>query len=103
MINFLEETLNVLTEHGKNEEDVLWIGRGFDEYSEKKYKTSWNDFRTKANFTYNNGYGIEKIPMDMVIVGSDFWLERHSYDGAEWWEFKSVPKEPPVTKDIVIR
>jgi hypothetical protein len=27
-----------------------------------------------------------------MVIGSDWWLERHEYDGSEWWEFKSLPK-----------
>lgn len=27
--NFLEETLACLRQHGKTEEEVLWVGRGF--------------------------------------------------------------------------
>lgn len=26
-----------------------------------------------------------------MVVGDDWWLERHEYDGSEWWEFKRLP------------
>ena len=29
-----------------------------------------------------------------VAVGDNWWLERAEYDGSEWWEFKTIPKEP---------
>ena len=49
------------------------------------------DFIEHANFEYNDGYGIEEINTDLILVGKDFWLERHEYDGSEWWEYKSMP------------
>lgn len=45
-----------------------------------------------------------------MIVGDDWWMERHEYDGSEWWEFKELPKKPTfidvpnrvlVTEDMV--
>lgn len=51
MINFLEETIDMLKDCGKTEDDVLW-------------------------------------------------LERHEYDGSEWWEYKTMPTEPFETKDF---
>lgn len=42
----------------------------------------------------NNGYGWPEIPKDLVVVGDNWWLERAEYDGSEWWEFKTIPKEP---------
>jgi hypothetical protein len=30
----------------------------------------------------------------LEIVGDDWWLERHEYDGAEWWEYKTKPSMP---------
>ena len=38
--------------------------------------------------------------MDLLIVGDDWWLERHEYDGAEWWEFKTLPCEPFEEKKV---
>ena len=38
--------------------------------------------------------------MDLLIVGKDFWLERVEYDGSEWWEFKTMPREPEETREL---
>lgn len=90
MINLLNETIKVLKKNEKSENDVLWIGC-------KEFKTDWKHFSEIANTEYDNGYGGTKIDMELLIVGEDFWLERHEYDGSEWWEFKQMPKKPNKT------
>jgi hypothetical protein len=31
--------------------------------------------------------------IDLVVVGIDWWLERHNgNEDSEWWEFKTLPK-----------
>lgn len=84
MINLLSETIECLHENGKTEEDVLWVGGN-------EFKSSWEHFSKVANVTYDNGYGAPEVATDLKIVGADFWLERHEYDGSEWWEFKQLP------------
>ncbi len=103
MQNLLRETIEELKENGKSESDVLWVGRGYDTLYVKPYKTTWEDFKKKANFEYDDGYGGNEIPMDLIVVGKDFWLERHEYDGSEWWEFKSMPIEPKEIKELSLR
>lgn len=109
MENLLEETIEVLNKNGRIEEDVLWVGRGYDtnkfQWMKKNVliKNTWEYFKQKANFLYYGGFGIEEIPMDLIVVGKDFWLERHSYDGSEWWEFKTMPVEPDLIVDFDIR
>ena len=46
---------------------------------------------TILNFEYDDGYGITEVNMGLKLVGKDFWLERHEYDGSEWWEYKTLP------------
>lgn len=107
MINFLKETIEKLNENGKSESDVLWVGRGiyygFYNQTNEEYKSTWEDFKTKADFDYDDGYGGNVIAMDLIVVGKDFWLERHEYDGSEWWEFKTMPKEPEETREIRLK
>ena len=86
-MNLLSETLNILLENGKTPEDVLWVG------DETRYM-SWEDFKKAAYTSYDNGYGSEEVFESLKIVGKDFWLERNSYDGSEWWEFKTIPNKP---------
>jgi len=40
---------------------------------------------------YNSGFGGQEIAKDLVVVGTGWWMERHEYDGSEWWEFKAPP------------
>ena len=88
-MNLLNETLDILKENGKTPADVRWVGR-----SSISAKCSWEDFSKQADFEYNNGYGWAEIPADLVAVGDNWWLERAEFDGSEWWEFKTIPKEP---------
>ena len=86
-MNFLEETIDDLKDVNKFPKDVLFISDG-------KVYYFWQDFAINANFEYDEGYGGVNIYSNLVIVGSDWWLERHEYDGAEWWEYKSLPIRP---------
>lgn len=49
------------------------------------------EFEKLANFDYNNGYGLVAIDLNLIVRGSDWWLERGEYDGSEWWEFRREP------------
>ena len=103
-INFLEETIVFLERCGKTEKDVWWVGRGFGDYgawrNQEPYKTTWEDFRSKADFCYDNDFGQEYIPLDLILVGEDFWLEREEYDGSEHWAYRTMPTEPAVTREL---
>lgn len=104
--NLLKETIEDLNENNKKSTDVLWVGRDYYDFKNKKrvtYKTTWDEFCMKANFEYDAGFGSAKIPEDLIVVGKDFWLERHEYDGSEWWEFKAMPEEPTETRELVLR
>lgn len=96
-MNFLEETIEELAFNGKTETDVLWVGQ---RHKGQYCKTTWEDFKSKANFEYDNNRCMGVIPLDLIIVGKDFWLERGEYDGAGWWEFKTQPIEPAETKEL---
>ena len=100
MMNLLEETMYKLKQYNKTSSDVLWIG------TNKKY-TTWEQFAQIANLQYNDGYGGPEIYMDLKIVGSDWWLERYEYDGAERWVFKTYPTKPDIfglsARDILTR
>lgn len=84
MRNLLEETLGVLSANGKKPEDVYWVGT-------PELNTGWSEFVKIANVEYNPGYGSQEVATDLLVVGNGWWLERHEYDGSEWWEFKNQP------------
>lgn len=96
MQNLLEETLLELSAHRKTPSDVYWVGLRSETFC------SWKEFSQVANFDYNDGYGGQEINDDLMVVGKDWWLERHEYDGAEWWEFKKLPDKPENSKKITL-
>lgn len=96
MANFYEETLRVLKSNGKTPNDIRWIGT-----DDKRFLTT--DIKHLFNFEYNNGFGLESINRDLKVVGDDWWLERHEYDGSEWWEFKTMPSKPTKVGKINLR
>jgi hypothetical protein len=85
MDNLLTETIEELKYNGLVPEDVIFCSV-HDNYF------SWKDFEALANVTYDSGFGIAEIDSSLMVVGKDWWLERHEYDGSEWWEFKRLPK-----------
>lgn len=93
MRNLLEETVSVLIENKKDPVDVLWVGTD-------DFKTDWFDFAKNADKEYDEDFGCEEVNINLKIVGKDFWLERHEYDGSEWWEYKTLPVEPKINKKL---
>ena len=87
-MNLLKETLKILKENKKEQKDILWCG------SKEFGYFSFEEFKKISNEEYDDGFGGQEVVTDILIVGKDFWLERHEYDGSEWWEFKSIPKKP---------
>lgn len=53
-----------------------------------------------ADTDYDNSYGATEVADDLIIVGENWWLERHEYDGAEWFEFKEMPLKPEDKIDL---
>lgn len=92
-MNLKEETLEILEVNGKSKEDVRWVG-GAD------FSIPLSEFWTLADQEYDSGYGGQEVAEDLIVVGEDFWLERHEYDGAEWWEFKEMPTIPSEERSV---
>ena len=105
MSNLLQETLNFLKEHNKSPNDVLFCNiskyndeLGYDEPERETKETnsfSFEEFVKLADFDYHNGFGALEINLSLQVVGKDFWLKRHEYDGSENWEFKTLPSRFP--------
>jgi hypothetical protein len=87
-MNLLQETLAILSEHGRTKDDVLWCGNESFGYF------TWEDFEKLANDDYNETSELREVVIDLLIVGKDFWLERHKYDNSEGWKYKTFPKKP---------
>lgn len=91
-MNLLEETTKTLKGYNKTFDDVEWIGNDYF-YINKEV------FLKQADRSYDNGYGGAEVNGNLKIVGKDFWLERHEYDGSEWWEYKTMPIKPTHEND----
>lgn len=87
MRNLLEETISIIAKNGKNLGEINWIGSK-DGYIDKEL------FFKLANVEYDSGFGSPDVAEDLLIVADNWWLERHEYDGSEWWEFKTLPLKP---------
>lgn len=85
--NLLKETKKVMRDNKVKESDVQWVGNN-------DLFFSWDHFKTISDVEYDASWGAAHVAQDLVVVGSDWWLERHEYDGSEWWEFKKLPKKP---------
>ncbi len=85
-MNLLEETKVILESNGKNLFDVLWFGT--------KEVVFDVDIQKLFSVDYDNGFGEQEILPELIVVGEDWWLERHEYDGSERWEFKTMPVKP---------
>lgn len=93
MKNLKEETIKILEEHKRKPEEIKWVGC-------KSFKIPISEFWKLADEFYDCGYGSTEVAEDLLIVGDNWWLERHEYDGAEWWEYKTVPNEPDKIIDV---
>jgi len=89
MRNLLKETTEILSENNKTIEDIVWFG------TEENFIDG--DICSLLDITYDNGYGGQEIASDLILRGEDFWLERHEYDGSEWWEYKEMPEKPKLS------
>ena len=86
MSNLKDETLEVLKHNHKSWADVKWIG-----HQDGNVKIHPDYFLEIADAEYDSGYGGQEVNAALVVVGDDWWLERHEYDGSEWFEFKMMP------------
>ena len=88
MQNLWKETLEDLAYYGKTVSDIRFIeGNGYEIKLE-------NFMEIASKYNYDDGYGWQEVPIDLKIVGDNWWLERHEYDGSEWWEYKQRPARP---------
>lgn len=97
-MNLLKETMDKLTYSDKHESDVRFVRciQTKASYRDPDVESwiSWEEFKELANFEYDDGFGGHEIDLNLMVVGQDWWLERHEYDGSEWWEFKTMPLRP---------
>ena len=94
MTHLWEEPTTTLMEHGKTFKVVKYI-QGSDFGITKE-----NFEKVAKKSKYNSGFGAAEVADDLVVVGDNWWLERHEYDGSEWWEYKEKPKQISEIKEV---
>lgn len=83
MKNLYEELVEILTKHNKTLDDIEFISMDTSSVYSKTnmVEISKDNFIEVAKRTnYDDGYGGVEIPQSLLIVGKDWWLERHEYD-----------------------
>jgi hypothetical protein len=85
--NLLAETVAFIEKMEHTVSDVRWVGND-------RYWLTWDEFAAIADVEYDSGFGGAEVPQSLMVVGDDWWLERHEYDGSEWWEYKMMPVKP---------
>lgn len=94
-MNLLAETLKCLADHNKSVADVLYV-------ADQDTYTTWKEFAKVANIEYDDSFGTQYVNAYLQIIGKDFWLERHEYDGSEWWAYKTQPVLPKTKGPVLI-
>lgn len=84
LIDLYDETMGVLSKNKKTFDDVIAI-------CGKEFQITKDDFLKYSHTEYNNGFGACRVAKDLLIIGSDWWLERNENRGAEYWKFKRFP------------
>ena len=96
MANLLIETIRKMESNNKSFDDISWYGNN-------KSILDLDKFHLIMDIKYDASYGSTKMPLDFVIVFKDnTWLERHEYDGSEWWEYKQTPTKPNKLGDLLL-
>ena len=96
MTNLWEETMRMLAANGKTFENVEYVqGSNFGIAKENFEKIA-------KKSEYYSGFGAAEVAEDLVVVGDNWWIERHEYDGSEWWEYKKNQSKLAKLKKLVI-
>lgn len=95
-MNLLNETRYEMIGIGKTISDIKFIGS-----HDGVYGCTIEEFEKLANIEYNDGYGSQEIPEDLVILfNDDSYLARWEYDGSEGWKYMKSPVKPESYKPI---
>lgn len=97
-MNLLKETEEILRKHGKQIEDVWYAALFFDLYDDMftvnlggaHSAKDFEVFKNALDTDYDNGFGGQEV-FGFIVLNDTNWIERHEYDGSEWWEYKEMP------------
>lgn len=89
MTNAYIEMIEILDEIDKKIDDIKIVYVWHETFYEidKRYNT----VDSLKELYYDSGYGIQEV-FGYIIFKDNTWLERHEYDGSEWWEYKDINK-----------
>jgi hypothetical protein len=98
-MDFLEHTLDVLSDNGKGVEDIEWIGT-------EDSVITWEVFAEMAERIEDLGVdslNFMSLPRDLRIVGQSWWMELEEYPSIEdddqiEWAYREKPLKPGVYK-----
>ncbi len=119
MIDIRKEIIDELKSKGLNLTDIKCLTINIDRsysYNTNLYKDDGSDvvgnskfkytipinstqeeidevYNTMSLTPYDNSYGTQEL-FGTVWMNNGDWLERHEYDGSEWWEYKTCPDIP---------
>ena len=60
-------------------------------------KEECEEFLKLIDFSYDNGYGSQKIG-GVIWYKDGTWSSRREYDGSEWWAYYN---QPPIPKYLI--
>ena len=107
-MNLLTETIEYMKEFGKTPDDVMYVKMtkhsGFWQHFAESYPNEilvdFDVFASVANHVYNNGYGSNEVILSTAILFKDnSVMHRWEYDGAEGWEYITLPRTFPKKYD----
>lgn len=94
MGNLLNDAKRELENNGKSLNDIKWVGC-------EAFTIPIENFLKLADIEANEDSYIEEVYTDLLVCGEDWWLERQTYDGNEWWEFKEMPTKPTKQREDI--
>jgi hypothetical protein len=93
MTNFKEETMRLIGDHKIDEYRFEYIRDWYHSNNPiyiGKDKIAWDGIQASM-LNYDKGYGTQYWRGFITFKDTADWLERESYDGMEWWVWRSKP------------
>lgn len=89
-MNLLEETTKAIYTSNHTLQEIVFLGS-----MDSGHCCTWSEFQQLADIEYDEGFGLQNVALDLVIVFSDGTrLERADYDGQESWRLIKPFKMP---------
>lgn len=94
-INALAEIAAALAENKKALTNIDYLHI----YIKEVEVTAVEELEKLSKIDYDSGYGQQNL-YGAIVFKDKSWLERGEYDGAEWWEYKTVPTKESIENHI---